>query len=137
MNGPIAILLSLAGFFFGFSAIWTGLEIVEDVVQPRTLTLQKLQYNGDGTVTQQLDGGIPANWAAQITRKVDGVDRVLCSGSGRGPGYVGELQTYTTSDWTFDECPSLVPGDIGVASWEFVNETGATISITGRFVVDG
>lgn len=109
--------------------------IVPDV-PPRILVLERLEYNDDGTVTQKLSGGIPADWSAQIVRHVDGVQRVLCSGSARGPVYDGETQTYTTDDWTFDDCPDLQPGDIGTASWEYSTETGATMSITDKFVVE-
>ena len=135
MNGPVTLAAGIVSAVLSFSVMWTGQEIAEDVTTPRTLTLDRLQYNNDGTVTQQVSGGIPADWAAQIVRMNGDVSSVLCSGYGRGPGYVGEVQTYTTSDWTFDECPTLVVGDVGTASWEFTNEAGLVISITGKFIV--
>lgn len=133
MNSPLSIsVVALAGVF-GFTFTTTAIEYAD--VDPRSLALEVLQYNDDGTVTQKISGGLPADWAAQITRNVGGVDEVLCSGRGRGPIYDGSEVTYSTSDWTFDDCPPLVSGDIGISSWEYVNENGTPVTISGRFVV--
>ena len=127
--------LAIFGLGLGFSVSWTVADF-SATAPPRSLNLEFLQYNNDGTVTQRLSGDITADWTASILREVDGVIEVLCDGQGDGQGiYEGLTTTYTTATWVGDDCPPLQPGDIGRAGWTYINEAGTVVTITGRFLV--
>jgi len=133
MSSPTTFIVGGVALLFGFSVMTTGIELTS--VAPRHLALDKLDYES-GEVTQQLSGGVPANWAAQVVREEDGTRRVICAGSGRGPNYNGTETVMTLSQWVGDNCGAAVTGDIGRASWEYENENGNPVMVTGSFIID-
>lgn len=134
MNGAVTTTAAMVAAAFGFSLTWT----LSDLTAPptRNLTLELLQYNGDGTVTQRLSGGVPAMWTARITRPAEPAAILLCSGSGDTPGiYTGQVSTWSTSDWTGDDCPPLRPGDVLSAAWTYQNHEGFLVTTIGQVIV--
>lgn len=115
-----------------------GADFTAERINPssQALILKELSFE-DGHFSQLVksaDGSpMAGRWTAEISRTVDGVTDQLCAGSGAGI-YSGTRDTYTPSEWTGDDCPPLLPGDRGEASWQFVNEAGLTQSI-GAYVV--
>lgn len=114
-------------------AVAFGADFTADQVNPppRSLLIEELSYsNGHFTqkITPTVGAAMPAKWAAEVVRVVDGVTYQLCAGSGDGV-YNGTTDTYTASDWTGDDCPALMPGDRGEAVWTFTDENGLQQSI--------
>ncbi len=101
--------------------------------QPLALVLGKLVYE-NGEITQQIhvQGAdvIKAAWAAKIER--GGV--AICGGGGEWP-YTGGIGVLTPSDWTGDDCPELLSGDIGIAVWSWIDSDGTKKSIVGELMV--
>lgn len=132
MNTPFTALAAGVAAYLGFS-------LTTDVVQlaaPRTLTLNYLRLNDDGTVTQQLSGGVAADWSVRVHRVENGVSTILCAGKGSVPGvYTGSTDTWTMNEWVGDDCPDLAPGDEAFAAWEYVNDTGTPVTVIGTIVV--
>lgn len=123
----------------GSTLLALGAISLIDVASPGAprlhLSLERLDY-ADGIVTQQLSGDIEARWSANISRLVDGGLVILCEGHGTEPGiYRGEITPYSPSEWTGGDCPPLESGDVGEASWTYLNEHGLRIIITGHFTV--
>ena len=134
MSGAITYTAIGCAAVLGFSVSYTANDFAEAPM--RNLVLEELRYNGDGTVTQRLSGDIPADWAANIVRVSNGMTQVLCTGQGIASGiYIGSEDTYSTDVWTGADCPALISGDVGKASWTYKNEHGFTVTTIGQFVV--
>lgn len=102
----------------------------------RELVLEQLYYSG-GIVTQQIAGDIEADWTANFSRPSAQGFIVLCAGKGDAPGiYRGEISPYSPSEWTGDICPEIQAGDVGEASWTYLNEHGLIVTLVGSFTVE-
>lgn len=113
-----------------------SLNIVTDLIrgEPVNMKLEYLRYD-DGKFTQKhtVEGGpILATWAAEITR--DGAH--LCSSGGYAP-YSGDQITMGVKEWAGDGCPeSLLSGDKALATWEWHNEDGLRLKVSGEIIID-
>lgn len=104
------------------------------------MVVHELRWD-DGTVVQRLGGSdgnpVVGDWTATFWRHGE-TDRILCRGSNapNEPGtYKGELQRYSPDDWTGDDCPTLIPGDRGVAAWTYVNHYGLRVTVAAEFYI--
>jgi hypothetical protein len=112
----------LAGFGFG--------DLIS--TEERSMSLIDLRYE-DGYFIQshQVNSGpIKGYWSAEIMR--DG--QQLCSGGGEAPYETGVKQ-FNANDWTGDDCPELLTGDIARAVWEYRLNNGGIAAISGEIVI--
>jgi len=105
--------------------------------EQRVLTLARFDYDA-GVWTQQVvsESGkaITGDWTVQISRSENGALTVLCDGGGRGI-YNGSVNKYVTDEWVGSACPDLLPHDIAVVNWEYVNHHGIKTSLSATYVI--
>ena len=134
MSDVISYAVSIGIFAFAGNTIggFVGDITTQD---PVGMHLVSLDYQ-DGQVTQRHEvfgvDSIIADWAAQAVRG----NVVLCHGGDKAT-YSGITDKIMSVDiWVGKKCPELMPGDMLVASWEYLDSQNLRHSISGTKVID-
>ena len=128
MNLPEFLGALIVGAGVWFATTVTAAFLTPD---PVSMHLEYLRFQDGRFVQSHIISGVDvlsASWTAQITRG----SRPLCQGGGVAPyeGGAKEL-SMTPSEWTGDQCPPLMLGDIGAASWEWLGADNTRYRIAG------
>ena len=119
----------------GIIALASGTEIWSSFqAPPAGMRLLRLEYiNGQFVQQHEVFGVdvIDARWSAQILR--DGVP--LCGGAGDAPYDGGRAKRMVPDIWAGDDCPDLKPGDVALATWRWVDESGTVRRISGEITI--
>ena len=116
-----------------YGALWGLDEIVPK--GPTQVSLKRLSYE-DGVFTQEHmisgSGIIQMDWTAEINRGT----AQLCSGGGRAPYENETPKSFSPNQWTGDKCPPLANGDEAFAVWEYFDDTGTRVRISGLIKIE-
>lgn len=131
--GGIAVVATVS-FLTGIG----GADLADKVLAPPKpvgLHLVSLEWNANEyRVVQNIQPintpALKAEWAAKFIRNGE----VICAGGGKS-NYDGTIHRFTPNDWTGDDCPPLLPGDIGSASWTYRDVSGQFVTIAGRIEI--
>ncbi len=103
-------------------------------VEPMGMRLVYLGFENGKFVQEHAIYGAPglgAHWVSQISRNGE----PLCEGGGEAPYASGDRKIMSPNYWTDDNCPEILPGDVGFATWEWVDEHGVHHVISGRIEI--
>ena len=116
-----------------YGTLW-GIDEFAAPKGPTQASLKHLVYQ-DGLFTQEHsisgDGVLQMDWTAEINRG----DRQLCSGSGTAPYQNETPKTFDADAWTGGDCPPLLPGDEALAVWEYFDDDGTRVRLSGLIVI--
>ena len=120
----------------GAAAIYisgVGIESISPK-QPTQASLKSLTFE-NGMFGQEFfitgDGFLTMKWSAEINRG----NMQLCSGGGVAPYRDATPKQFSPDNWTFDDCPPLIPGDEAFAVWSYTDDTGLNVKFQGTLVL--
>ncbi len=130
MTSNVTIVAVAAGVYL---AAWGLDEVVPD--GPTRVALKGLSYE-NGLFTQEHlisgSGALSMDWTAEINRE----NRQLCSGGGTAPYSNENPKSFTADDWTGDVCPELQTGDEAFAVWEYFDDEGTRVRVSGLVIIE-